>query len=283
MVRMKKRGVLALDIDGTLSGSDHHIPDGVAHFLKDLSVNWEIFLITGRSFTFAETTIHKLQFPFYLAVQNGADILTMHDKTQIMRSYIDAKTLTELDALLKDEPEDFLLYSGFDLGDYCYYRPKRFSDAFLKHFEELKRFSPTDWHEIETLKIEEQQDFPLVKYFGKERDAFRIQDKIAQFENLTVSVIRDPLEPDYYMAMITHKNANKGTSLKKLLEYGNMSGPVIAAGDDNNDIPMLELADCKIVMGTAPAHMLRNADIVAAASTEMGIIDALQQATNHNY
>ncbi|MDX8430605.1 MAG: HAD family hydrolase [Candidatus Algichlamydia australiensis] len=280
---MEKRGVLALDIDGTLSGSDHHIPDGVAHFLKDLSHDWEIFLITGRSFTFAETTITKLEFPFYLAVQNGADIMRMHDKSLLLRNYIDGETLKNLDELLHDEPEDFLLYSGYDLGDYCYYRPKRFSEGLLDHFEELKRFSPTDWHEIESLQIKEQQAFPLVKYFGKEADAFRVQDKIATIKNLTVSVIRDPLNPDYHMAMITHVDANKGTSLKKLLTHAGMHGPIIAAGDDNNDEPMLNLADCKIVMGTAPPHLLRTADIVAAASTEMGIIDALQKATSNKY
>ncbi len=277
---MKKRGVLALDIDGTLTGESHHIPDGVAHYLKDLSVNWEIFLITGRSFTFAETTITKLEFPFYLAVQNGADILTMHDKKLILRNYIDRETLLNIDALLSDEAEDFLLYSGFELGDFCYYRPKRFSEELLKHFEELKRFSPTDWHEVETLEIDEQQSFPLIKYFAKESESYRIEELISRMDHLSVSVIRDPLNPAYHMAMITHADANKGTSLKKLLSHANMHGPVIVAGDDNNDLPMLELADCKIVMETAPSHMLRHADIVAKASTEMGIISALQKATS---
>ena len=53
---------------------------------------------------------------------------------------------------------------------------------------------------------------------------------------------------------------------------------MIAAGDDLNDISMLDRANIKIVMYSAPLEMHDLADIIAKPSYQYGIIEALQKA-----
>jgi hydroxymethylpyrimidine pyrophosphatase-like HAD family hydrolase len=55
-------------------------------------------------------------------------------------------------------------------------------------------------------------------------------------------------------------------------------GPTIAAGDDLNDISMLEVADVKIAIAGAPPELLSIATIVAQHGAQHGIIEALTKA-----
>ena len=55
---------------------------------------------------------------------------------------------------------------------------------------------------------------------------------------------------------------------------------LIAAGNDENDISMLKLANVRIVMEDAPKHVLKHADIKAKSASKNGIIAALEKAIN---
>ena len=69
------KGTIALDIDGTITRDDHLIPDEVVFYLESLfNERWQIILVTGRTLSFALSSIQKLQFPYLLGLQNGADL-----------------------------------------------------------------------------------------------------------------------------------------------------------------------------------------------------------------
>ncbi|MCB1117940.1 MAG: HAD family phosphatase, partial [Chlamydiia bacterium] len=71
----KKQGLIALDIDGTLTDGSRLIPDQVVNYLHGLhDSGWQIALITGRMYSFAKRAIANMNFPYYLGIQNGADI-----------------------------------------------------------------------------------------------------------------------------------------------------------------------------------------------------------------
>ena len=79
---MEHKGWIALDIDGTITDATHHAPKEVVDFLHSLvDCGWEIVLITGRTFSFCHFVVRELDFPFYLGIQNGADILLMPKKS----------------------------------------------------------------------------------------------------------------------------------------------------------------------------------------------------------
>ena len=61
------KGTIALDIDGTITGGDHMIPCEVAAYFETLYKDgWRFILVTGRFFSYAMTTLTKLNFPFFI-------------------------------------------------------------------------------------------------------------------------------------------------------------------------------------------------------------------------
>jgi len=95
---------------------------------------------------------------------------------------------------------------------------------------------------------------------------------------LNVIVIRDPFNPGNYLAFVNDGQASKGHILEEFRRMHPPELPAIAAGDDFNDVEMLEKSTYKIVMQNAPEKMHALADLIAQPAHNHGIIDALKEA-----
>ena len=271
----KHIGWIALDIDGTITDKTHHAPPEVIAHLKSLdNKGWEIVFITGRTFSFGYEVVKHFDFPFYLAVQNGADILFMPQKERVAKHYLTDEVIPILEKAYKGEKEDFLVYAGYEHGDFCYYRPEKYSPHLTEHLHKLMALSPEPWKQMKDFQFEKGLSFPLAKCLGTKSAMQRINGLLQAVPNISATLIRDPLGKDIYLNLVTAKNATKGNALHIIRQTLGEGGPVIAAGDDLNDISLLEPADIKIVMPHAPAEMLPMATIVA----KKGIVAALNQA-----
>ena len=276
---MQEKGWIALDIDGTTTADIHEIPKEVRDYLHTLSDDgWTLFFITGRLFSWALGTVSSLEFPFYFGTQNGSDIFQMPSKKLLSQAYLNADILTFLDREYAGMDKDYLIYSGFEKGDICYYRPRRFAEELKTYLTLLKSFSPTPWKASDTFDFDKNAAFPLIKCFGTKEEMTPLYEKIKQRTDIQVSMIRDPLSATYYIILITDAGASKGTALERIRSTLHASSPLIAAGDDFNDLPMLERANIKIVMETAPDELKTHADIIAPPATEYGLIPALKEA-----
>ena len=96
--------------------------------------------------------------------------------------------------------------------------------------------------------------------------------------DISATLIRDPLGDDVYLILVTVKGATKGRALRRIKQIVGRGGPTIAAGDDLNDISMLQEAEIRIVMEGAPLEMLPLATLVGKHGKQHGIIAALSQA-----
>src|SRR3972149_2461732 len=141
-----EKGWIALDIDGTTTSNVFEIPDETVKSIAHLQQQgWKIFFITGRVYAWALQTVEPLPFPFYFAVQNGADIFEMPSKKLLSRAYLSSDIVLFLQEAYTEIPGDFLIYSGYEKGDFCYFRPSRFSDDVTWYLDVLKEFSPRPW------------------------------------------------------------------------------------------------------------------------------------------
>lgn len=277
----KHTGWIALDLDGTITDHTHHAPKEVVQFLHSLQEKgWEIVFITGRTLSFAYTVVKEFDFPYYLAVQNGADILLMPDKKRVARHYLDDRVIPVLEKAYAGKKEDFLLYTGYENGDFCYYRPDHFSPAFLAHVEhKIMPLSPEPWKAVKDFELKKGFSFPLAKCLGSKEEMEMVSSRLQELSDCAAPLIRDPFDPGVYLILVTARLATKGNALNTIKEITGKGGLTIAAGDDFNDISMLEVADIKIVMDTAPPEMLPMATIRATHGKQHGIIEALRQAT----
>ena len=272
------RGIICLDIDGTVTSHPDHIPKAVISCLHKLFLKgWGILFATGRTFSYAHLALKDLPFPYYFTVQNGADLLQMPEKKLLKRNYLTHHTFKEVESLARECAEGFLVYSGLDLGDFCYYKEKDFSPLYQQHNERLKKLSKSPW--VEGFSFTKEQEFPLIKVLGKEEEMRALHHKLCLIKNTETTLIKDPVDAHIFLNLVTAKGASKGVALHFLRKKLPQGIPFIAAGDDHNDISMLKEADGAIVMETAPKEMYFLGDIIAKSAIKEGIIEALEKLT----
>jgi Cof subfamily protein (haloacid dehalogenase superfamily) len=275
------KGIIALDIDGTITVDHHFISTQVVAFLESLENNgWQLFFITGRTFKWGYEVLRYINCPYYFAVQNGAIILEMPSRKIISTRYLDSNVIPLMEMACVGEPSNFVIYAGHEYEDYCYYRPKTFEPEMLAYIQKRKDVLRELWIEVDSFESLPMNQFASVKAFGTFASAQRIIERIEEKIKEHVPLIRDPFQNDCYVVQVTHSKVNKGEAVKDLKKRLNPSAFVIAAGDDNNDRSMLAIADFKIVMATAPEDMRLSAHMVAPSALENGIIEGLTVAIN---
>ncbi|NGX39078.1 MAG: putative phosphatase [Chlamydiae bacterium] len=275
---MHFRGILALDIDGTLTHRldwiDPKVVEALTRYAKE---GWTIAFITGRAFSFVEKKILGFfPFPYLLGVQNGADILSMPEKKLLNRSYFSGDIVPQIDRAYEGHPGDFIIYSGLDLGDFCYFRPERFSKQELDYLKVLEELGGGPWKSSDFF-FDSTQLFPQIKCFGKRAMIRSLFEELVLNEQIEICMLRDPIDPSLYLNLITSPKANKGAAIQFLRRACN-ADIVIAAGDDGNDLKMLREADVSIAIETAPEEVKESADLIAKRPRELGILPALEEA-----
>ena len=272
-------GIIALDIDGTITTERHATPPEVIDYLGKIEKEgWRLVFITGRTFQWGYRALGEMKFPYHFAVNNGALMLAMPSRTIVGRKYLSRSHFPELELICKEEGTDFVLYGGYERGDLCYYRPPRFSRDLLGYLQQRCIEIEEKWMAVESFAEVPFQEFASVKFFAKEPSASRISRKIEERTGLHAPFIHDPYCRDYFVIQATDPKVSKGDAVEDFKRLTGVKNRVVAAGDDNNDLSMLAHADIKIVMETAPKEMLALADIIAPPASERGIIAGLKQA-----
>ncbi|MCX6991501.1 MAG: HAD family hydrolase [Chlamydiae bacterium] len=276
----KVKAWICLDIDGTTTSDPHSIPQQVLEYFTSLyEKGYRFVFITGRTFAFANATLSKIPFPFLFSVQNGADLLQMPEKIPLQQHYLPASVIERLDEIYEGREEDYIIYSGWQAGDFCYYRPARFSEWMTSYLEMMMTLVEEPWQALHSFGPLRDKSFPLIKCLGTKEHMKEVEKYLHQIPEINVTCIKDPLSKEgYYLNLITDKNASKGNALNYIRTLAEPGALFIGAGDDRNDISLLESADIAIAMQNAPDDLIKLADIIAPPASEMGIIKALGAA-----
>lgn len=273
------QGIIALDIDGTITSETHSVhPDVVRYFTSLQDEGWIFMFITGRPFQWGYEVLKSFPFPYVFVVQNGALVLEMPARKVIDKKYLRSDILPLMENICLEEKTDFIVYSGFESQDWCYYRPTHLPSPLLAYLQQRVEALEEKWQPLSSFHSLPVSLFSSLKCFAQGDQAQRLSQRIEKELSLHAPVNRDPFNPHYFVIQATHIEATKG----KALEYYRHQFPsvpvVIAAGDDYNDLSMLQKANIRVVMATAPADLKQWGDIIAPPASENGIIKGLKQA-----
>jgi HAD superfamily hydrolase (TIGR01484 family) len=278
VVRMTK-GWIALDIDGTITLDKYSVPEPVTAYLGKLHrEGWKIAMATGRPFRFASMALSTFDFPYVLLCQNGSVAIEMPAKKILFKRYLTFDAIKWIEEAYEGIDSDFIVYMGVEKNDLCYYRPNRFSSDDFPAIDAWQATQKEKWQGLEQFCPELMPSFPLVKCFGLFERMEKIADRLKALNRFQVALMRNPFDPTGAIVLVTDLAASKGLSLQEVFKMLGRGPVVIAAGDDENDLSLLEVADIKIAMSHAPDVLQEFADILAPPTSKMGIIHALQMA-----
>lgn len=276
MVRFK--GIIALDIDGTITLAKHALEQQVQGYLTRLiAEGWRLIFITGRTFSFGYPILAGLEGNYFFAPQNGAALYRMPSEELLYKQYIPTTLLEQLDPLFREQGIGLLVEAGRENGDICYYKPEDFAPDLLEYLTFRAKISLGAWQPVTSFQTLPFREFAVAKYFAPEAQAHAMAAQLSRTALLNVIVIRDPFRPGFHLAHMNVPGASKGEILTHFIEMHPKGLPVIAAGDDYNDVEMLKNSSVKIIMRNAPAQMHQLADIIAPPADEQGIIPGLEQ------
>ena len=129
---------------------------------------------------------------------------------------------------------------------------------------------------VEVPDLVEALTFPVVKLLlaVDPEIIFDVQKQIAEYLPDDLTVVRTA---PFYLEIIS-KKISKGQGIRQVCEYiGIRPEEVIAFGDAENDISMIQVAGMGIAMGNAEPAVKEVADRITLTNNEDGIAVALEQ------
>lgn len=262
VIKMKKIKLIAFDIDGTLVPRGHNsIPQNTKASIKKLQeMGYKILLATGRMPRFIhQDVIETIRPDFYVTI-NGQLIVDDHLET----IHGERLRLDEIHLMIETGRK-----MGFGVG-------LKYADK-LHVYSDFDNFARIYLHGIEDqiylLKNMENEPLPTEASYGafligNEEDIITLEDKI-KHARLSYSY---PMAYEAFDATI-----GKAKAIQWVLDhYGIENDEVMAFGDADNDISMLESAGIGIAMGNAVDETKQIADFVTKADDDDGITYALK-------
>jgi Cof subfamily protein (haloacid dehalogenase superfamily) len=273
-----KTGLLALDIDGTVSEKFSRISDELSKYLTSLEkAGWVLLFPTGRTLKWSSVVLDGMLSSYFIAPQNGAFIVSFPSQEVILRRYLESSCIEKLASCLRQFGSSFALYLGPENDEKVYYCKNHFSKEEKNYLLKRAGIIQEKWHELEDFSCFPSSLFSSLRIFVFDKELARpIQEMIRRDFHFSCPIMSDSICSDFRIIQVTREDASKAMSVKALQEKLSIKGPTIAAGDDLNDIELLEAADIPIAMSSAPEELKKRAKLIAPSTKEL--IFTLQEA-----
>ena len=246
--------LIAIDMDGTLLNEKKHIEKAQKEAIHEaIEAGIKIVLCTGRPLYgilpfYKELGLHELDQEGYVILNNGCSVHKTKDWELIECAEI---TPDDMEHLYKfSEKYDI----NFTLVDEMHY-----FNIGRKPTKELIIDAQFVFSDITDITLEEAKSgkYKIVKvmFLGDPEEMKKFQ---TEYED-TIKERYEGVLSQSYVYEVLPKGYNKGTGLKNLAEkLGIKQEEVMAIGDGNNDVEMLEYANYGVAMGNA-SELAKNA------------------------
>lgn len=260
---MFKDYLLITDLDGTLLNSKKQISKGNKEAITKFINGGGIFTIaTGRGYEMALPVLEMLETNAPAVIFNGAGVFDFNKDEFLYKGLVQGNVRHYVEKILKKFPGlaceilvdktvyvpamNFVEQKHLDLGNV---------KAVFAKLDEI----PDGWIKVLFADIPENID-ALIDYITKNPFSDGHFTRSA----------------DVFFELIP-KGVNKGTGLQKLVETTeNSHRKIVAVGDYNNDIEMLEVADYAFAMGNSVNEVKKVADYIIGDNNSDGIAQIIE-------
>ena len=271
---MKNIRLVASDLDGTLLNKNKEITPRLFEALEKLDELGIYFIpSTGRPFGTVPKAIKELPFLKYVITSNGATIYDATEQKNIIENYL---TPEAVDAVIEVAKELPIITEYFIEGK-----------AFIAKavYDDLSPFDLTESHEfyiknsrtpVEDFWNEMKRNNAVLENINlvfkdmEQRKEIWDRLKALGLASVTAATTKN--------IEITSLYATKAQALEKLCEVLGFSREnVLAMGDGDNDMPMIQFAGIGVAMANGEEHIKQAADIIADDCNDFGAAKILEQ------
>ncbi|WP_103752182.1 Cof-type HAD-IIB family hydrolase [Lactobacillus panisapium] len=262
--------LVAIDVDDTLLNSNGKLLEStITTIKKAVNQQVKVVLCSGRPLAGVKHFLNELDIVTddqYVITFNGAVIESVTGK------------------LLKKAGLDFATYQKIDQYSYDHNVSYNIVDADSNIIT-----SNLDVNWITVVQAWENSAGVLVRKpaeLTKDHQIIKAvfgdgKEKLDQIEN---DVVKEFGQDNYvvrahpYFLEVMHQNVNKGAALEFLAEkLGIKTSEILAIGDEQNDIPMFNVAGTAVVMGNGSDAAKKHADYVTSTNDDDGIKQAFDK------
>jgi Cof subfamily protein (haloacid dehalogenase superfamily) len=257
--------LIALDLDGTLLDSNGRIsPQNESAIKKALRQGIQVIIATGKTRWSAEAAIAQLGLQSPGVFTQGLTIYDA-DGALLHETTVPQETAVSILTYLEAQQIHHLAYCSDQLRT-----PYHHAYSVLLH---------TKYHEPLPIVVgplsEALPHFHINKLLISDEannDATRAE--LARLFGAQATVTQAVQE---YIEVLP-LGTSKGRGLRWLLnELGVAETAVLAVGDGENDIEMLQLAGVGVAMGNATDHVKAAADVIVGSNNESGVAEAIKR------
>ena len=284
--------MIVMDMDGTLLTSDNRISSRTKELLLRVqSQGVRLVLASGRSYCklmeYAEE-LHMDAYGGYLLEVNGLILYDLASGKRHIRKQMGRSEMEELFTYFRQW--DVEIMAQFDDGLFDY-NPESVLKEKAEYRKKHKLSDDYPWTGgAFALLADNRKGYPKIHYINTWEEIDRSINKVsvAYHEDVMAEVsaqAKRDLQDRYWLGLTTPKwlelmplGITKGSGLTALAEMLDIPmHDVMAFGDGENDIEMLQAAGIGIAMGNAMPEVEAAADEVSSGNNEDGIAEALQK------
>lgn len=260
--------MLVLDIDGTLLNSQHEISEKtLKRLLEFQAAGNHLVLASGRPTASMFQTAHELklaQYNSHMISFNGAVVTGLANRVELFSQRMNVKEQQEVVQYIRDND---LVIVGYTPEGIKVDRENDYS-----HVEGELTGLPVDYDYEHFNHL----DTPQLKLMGVGNPAIvkRLESELDRsFGEETNAVTSTPCFLEFM-----HRLSTKGSSLLRLCNHlGIDISEVIACGDGNNDLTMIQTAGLGVAMANATDTLKDAADYITASNDEDGIVQVIDK------
>ena len=267
--------LVGFDLDGTLLNSEKILTERTRKALIDaVSQGIVIVPVTGRTLSGVPRELMEFPGVRYVITANGARILDV----------IEGETLIE--ELLPREKCGIILdiFEKYDTLKEIYYDGVGYADK--ESLENIERYQPDAAMGRYICATRKPIESTRARFEAEEKGMDKIQalfSDISDKEKARLEVLAAVSDVEVTGAVLNNvevnaKGIHKGNALVKLGEVlGIRMEEIMAFGDGNNDIQMLEAVGVGVAMANSVPEVLAVADMVAPSNDEDGVAKVIEE------
>ena len=256
--------MVVADIDGTIYTPEQGITRGVKDCILNLNKNGIHFAIaTGRTYSSAKHVADTIGIKCPLICYQGG-LVNSYDGEILDVKYLDEKIAREIIADFRKRNIHLNVY----VEDKLYVEN---DDKYIKDYIGDKGI---DYFKVDSF---DELDFSkLNKLLAIKYDENFIDDLISELSKKYPEIY--VVKSFIYFCEIANKQATKGNAIKILAhKYGFTENEVMAIGDQNNDIEMVETSGVGVAMGNGTPQIKAKADYITDTVQNNGFVKAVNK------